>query len=107
MIQFGRFIRTVENLQAPSPLFFLAENVVVSGKDLDAVKDAFGFDWDPITLDALYLSPTRRNRMFVTNIIYSDIDYNSELSLMGPESCLEEGFVVPTHVLTIHVTAKV
>lgn len=107
MIQFGGFIRKLERLQHNHPVFFLAENVRLQDQDREAVRDAFGFDWDPIQLDALYVSPTRRDRMFLTNVPYQDIDYNCELSHVGPRDCLEEGFCVPAHVLDPNVTAKV
>ena len=107
MIRFGELIRKIERLQHPHPVFFLAENVFLSGHDRTEVMEAFGMDWDPIALDAQYLSPTRRNRHFVTNIPLSDVDFTKEISIEGPSSCLEEGFFVPAHLLDPEVTAKV
>lgn len=106
MIRFGELIRKIERLQHPHPVFFLAENVFLSGHDRTEVMEAFGMDWDPIALDAQYLSPTRRNRHFVTNIPLSDVDFTKEISIEGPSSCLEEGFFVPAHLLDPEVTAK-
>jgi hypothetical protein len=56
MIRFGMFIRTLERLQRHDmphcKLFFLVENVVLFGDDLEQVCNAFGLEWDPIELDA-------------------------------------------------------
>jgi site-specific DNA-cytosine methylase len=56
MVRFGMFIRTLERLQREDmprcKLFFLVENVVLTGDDLEQVCDAFGLEWDPIELDA-------------------------------------------------------
>ena len=110
MLQFGRTIRLLERLQRSMynvDLFFLAENVWLKGDDLSEVRDAFGFDWDPILLDAFYLSPTRRKRHFFTNIPLDDIDYSGKLSEVGPASCLQSGFCVPAHILDPETTVKV
>jgi site-specific DNA-cytosine methylase len=106
MMRFGRAIRMIERLQSPHPLFFVAENVWLSGDDRTKIMEAFGFDWDPIALDAQYLSPARRNRHFLTNIPLPDVDFNSDLSCIGPSSCLKEGFLVPAHIVDPEVTAK-
>ena len=56
MVRFGMFIRMLERLQRVDmphcKLFFLVENVVLTGDDLAKVCDAFGLEWDPIELDA-------------------------------------------------------
>lgn len=107
MLQLGSFCRSLERIQHPHPLLFCGENVWLEDKDRESVSRAFGLDWDPIALDALYLSPTRRNRHFLTNIPQSDIDYGSDLSHLSPKDCLEEGFYVPAQLLDKDVTAKV
>ena len=107
MLSFGRRIREIERYQTPHPIFFLAENVFLSGADLADVRDAFGLDWDPIALDAQYLSPTRRNRHFFINTPLPDVDFTNEISMQGPISCLEEGFVLPVYIVDRQVTAKV
>ena len=38
-------------------LFFIAENVILRGDDLKEVCNAFEHAYDPIEIDALYLSP--------------------------------------------------
>ena len=106
MVQFGRFIRKIERLQSPHPLFFLAENVWLKGDDLEAVREAFGFDWDPVLIDALYFSPTRRKRHFFTNIPLINFDYGSDLSEVSPQSCLEDGFCVPAHFIEPNLAVK-
>jgi hypothetical protein len=58
LLRFGRLIRNIERHQAPHPVFFLAENVFLSGDDRTAVMEAFGMDWDPIALDAQYFPHT-------------------------------------------------
>ena len=110
MVQFAQFIRNIEMLQnadQPHPLFFLAENVWLKGSDLEEVRDAFAFDWDPILLDAQYLSPSRRKRHFFMNIPLLDMDYDGPLSQLGPTSCLEDDFCVPAHLVDPDTTAKV
>lgn len=61
MIHFGSLIRRMERLQQVEfdghRLFFLAENVVFRGDDLETVRSAYGMDWDPIDFDAKYVSP--------------------------------------------------
>jgi hypothetical protein len=57
MLRFGRFIRKLERLQGEDKLFFLVENVVLTGEDLENVCDAFGLEWDPIEFDSQYFSP--------------------------------------------------
>lgn len=107
MVRFGQFIRLLERLQRPHPVFFMAENVVLRKDDMRVVKDAFGFDWDPINLDALYFSPARRNRHFFTNIPLDFFEYDTPLSELGPTSCLEDGYRIPAHILDPDVKAKV
>ena len=81
--------------------------MILAGTDLTEVRDAFGLDWDPIALDAQYLSPTRRNRHFFSNIPLPSVDFTTEASMEGPTSCLEDGFVLPAHIVDPGVTAKV
>lgn len=109
MLKFGRMIRKIERLQRPNPLFFLAENVILKGDDLEETRDAFGLDFDPITVDAMYLSPTRRKRHFIMNIplVLGDFDFQGSASEVGPSSCLEEGFKVPGHIIENNFAAKV
>lgn len=99
MIRFGKVIRKIEKMQGDHPLFFLAENVVVDHDDLAAVRNAFQTDWDPILFDAQYVSPTRRKRHFVTNIVLEDIPFTGEDSMTGPNSCLEKGFCTAAHLV--------
>ena len=106
MLDFGRTIREIERYQQPHLLYFLAENVRLSGKDKQEVMDAFGLDWDPIELDAKYLSPCRRDRHWFTNIPFRYLDCQSPVSLQGPESCLEDGYSIPAHIVDPNTTAK-
>lgn len=101
MISFLEKIKTLKEAQQakyPSrPLFFLVENVPLKGDDLTEACKAIGYDWDPVRLDALYVSPARRNRNFFTNIAFEDVDYDGPLSHSTPECCIEHGFCVPAH----------
>jgi C-5 cytosine-specific DNA methylase len=109
-LDFGNSIRTIERLQSPHPLFFLAENVILKGDDLEAVREAFGFDWDPIRFDSKYISPARRDRHFVSNVSTEDLagfDYQGLASEIGPDSCLDPDFHLPAHVFDPEMTAKV
>lgn len=101
MLEFGRLIRKLERFQSPHPLLFMAENVLMKGADLEEVREAFAVDFDPIEFDAAYVSPTRRKRLFFTNIpprladrfVYDGLD-----SYLGPSSCLETGFKLAAHI---------
>lgn len=95
MLEFARFIRELERLQQPHPLWFLVENVVLRGDDLFVVRDAFGIEWDPVELDALYLSPIRRKRHFFFNFSMQNIDFEGPASESLPACCLEDGFDIP------------
>ena len=106
MLNFGRTIRKIERYQHPHSLYFLAENVRLHGQDKQEVMDAFGLDWDPIELDAKYLSPCRRDRHWFTNIPFRYLDYQSPVSLQGPEPCLEDGYAIPAHIVDPNTTAK-
>ena len=86
----GKFVRTLERLQH-TPVYYLAENVFLTGSELHEVNAAFGIDWDPINLDAKDFSPCRRNRHFWTNIPLDNFDY-TEGAPIGPASCLAEGY---------------
>ena len=105
LTNFGRFIRLVERIQTPKPLYFLAENVIVSGMDKDEINDAFGFDWDPVNVDAKDLSPARRNRDFWTNIPLDNLDYTTG-SGIDPSTCLEEGYVLPGQIVEPEIHVK-
>ena len=107
LLSFGRRIREIERYQLPHPVFFLAENVFLTGADLKEVREAFGLDWDPVALDSQYFSPTRRNRHFLSNIPLPSVDFTTEVSMEGPKSCLKDGFVLPAHIVDPGVTAKV
>ena len=51
MRDFGCLIRKIEKEQKPHPLFHMAENVCLSGNNLEAVCAPFEIDWHPIRLD--------------------------------------------------------
>ena len=107
LLSFGRRIREIERYQACHVMFFLVETMFVTGDDLTKVREAFELDWDPIALDSQYFSPTSRNRHFLTNIPLVSVDFTTEVSMKGPKSCLENGFVVGAHIVDPDVTAKV
>jgi len=102
MLEFGRFIRKLERLQSPHPLLFMAENVLMKDADLAEAREAFAVDFDPIEFDAAYVSPTRRKRVFFTNIpprLAERFVYDGVESYLGPSSCLETGFKLPAHIV--------
>ena len=87
LLWMGRIVRKLERMQLTKwrdrPLFFVAENVQLRDADeRNEVTGAFEFDFDPIHLDAQYLSPVRRNRHYWTNIPLASIDYKSKASMM-------------------------
>ena len=102
MLEFGRFIRKLERLQSPHPLLFMAENVLMKDADLAEAREAFAVDFGPIEFDAAYVSPTRRKRVFFTNIpprLAERFVYDGVESYLGPSSCLETGFKLPAHIV--------
>jgi hypothetical protein len=44
------------------------------------------------------LSPCRRNRIFLSNIPLPDLDFSNDAFHLGPESCLDLGFVLPAQL---------
>jgi hypothetical protein len=108
MLELGKYIRLMEQNQKPHPLFFFVEYLFCekNPQRMD-IMEAFGFDWDPFTLNSKYLSPIRRNQHFITNIPLPNIDFTSEISMQGPESCLEPGFFVAAHLVDPEISAKV
>lgn len=77
MVRFGRLIQEIQQHchQKGHHLLFMAENVPLENDqnepldegDLELVKAAFGLEWS-IDLDAMYFSPARRKRTFLSNI---------------------------------------
>ena len=60
--KFGKFIRKLgkhqqDQFQKENGVLFIAENVILRGDDLKKVRKAFGIKFDPIEMDALYVSP--------------------------------------------------
>jgi hypothetical protein len=108
--QFLKFIRRVEHYQKKKtknhPLFFVVENVILTGKNLEEVNGAFQFDWDPIMLDAGYFSPAQRRRHFWTNIPLSN-DLVCDQNIAEPEVCLDNHMVFPAHIVhpELHIKA--
>jgi len=69
MMKFASLIHKIKKhaLQNENPLFFLCENVPISIKHgLLEIEDKFQVVG--VTLDAKYLSPCKRNRMYFTNV---------------------------------------
>jgi hypothetical protein len=83
------------------PVCFLAEGVWLQDNDRQAAREAFGFDWDPLQLDALCVSPMPRDCIFLANVPHQDVDHNCELSHVGPRDCLKEGVCVPVRMCWI------
>ena len=98
MLELGRVIRTMEKIQKANnnhPLYYLVENVVTQGNDLDAIRAAFDMDWDPIKLNAASVSPCLRNRHFYSNIPpYLPHFFDGPWLESTPGKCLEQGFQV-------------
>lgn len=100
MLRFGHLIKAIQRHQDQKDhhVFFMAENVVIDNDrdkpwvegTLERIKDAFAIDWS-IVLDALYFSPVRRKRTFLSNIPLSTkiSDYFEE---GVSTSCLREGY---------------
>lgn len=100
MLQCGKFIRTIVRMQQTMKhsVFFLAENVVTTRKNLDDICKAFGMDWDPVRLNAEKVSPCLRDRHYYTNIppFLQGLEDGSDGTRLDPKPtcCLDEGFQV-------------
>jgi site-specific DNA-cytosine methylase len=69
MMKFASLVHDLKNhtLQNQNPLFFLCENVPIS-MDCGLLEIEEKFQVVGVTLDAKYLSPCKRNRMYFTNV---------------------------------------
>jgi len=105
LTQFGEVANFIQSVQE-TPLYYLAENVVVRDDDLFELRKKFKLDHDPINLDAQYFSPARRNRHFWTNIPLEDFDYSDKGIDSDPRSCLEEGFCVKGQIIEDDMSVK-
>lgn len=105
MTQFGEVANFIQSIQE-TPLYYLAENVKVSGEDLSKLRKSFQFDLDPINLDSQYFSPARRNRHFWTNVPLEHFDYGEKGFDSDPRSCLEEGFCVTGQIIEDNMSVK-
>jgi hypothetical protein len=103
MVQLAKFIRELERLQKPHPLWFFVENTILEEDDLRAVRDALGVEWGPIELDALHLSPIRRKRHYFFNFPMQNIDPNGPAAKSSPDCCLLDGFDIPA---TLHQNSR-
>jgi hypothetical protein len=94
----GKLVHAIRNhkLQRGHPLFFLAENVVLRDKDLDAISDSFGIT--PLEVDAHYYSPCRRKRHFFMNYPV-DLDFTTVAASSEVTSCLEQGWLHPADAI--------
>jgi site-specific DNA-cytosine methylase len=88
----GKLVTFIQRheLQRGKKVFFLVENVLLSGDDLHRARQAFGVTFGPLEVDAMYVSPCHRRRFFFTNIKQTeDFDYGAKIL---PETCLEDGY---------------
>jgi hypothetical protein len=69
IMKFASLIHTIKNhaLQDENPLFFLCENVPISIKH-GRIEIEDKFQVVGVILDAKYLSPCKRNRIYFTNV---------------------------------------
>lgn len=74
----------------------MVENVFISSqKERTTISNAFGFQWEPLELDAWQVSPGARKRHFFINIPYSDTKEGHDCCGVTPESCLDDGYSLP------------
>mmetsp|Transcript_10420 Transcript_10420/g.15921 ORF Transcript_10420/g.15921 Transcript_10420/m.15921 type:complete len:775 (-) Transcript_10420:120-2444(-) len=106
LTQFGEVVNHIQSLQKETPLYYLAENVVVRRDDRAAIGKSFQLDHDPINLDAQYFSPARRNRNFWTNIPFADFEYADSGTGSRPRTCFEDGFYLPEEICEDGIYAK-
>jgi hypothetical protein len=106
LIQLAQFIRELQNLQNPHPLWFFVESTILKQHDVCAVRDAFGVKWGPIEFEAAFLSPIHRKRHYFFNFPLQSIDLQGPAAKSVPACCLENGFNIPAESEDI-VVAKV
>jgi hypothetical protein len=103
LIAFGDLIKQIREHvgQKNQHLFFLVENVILSGNDLIQAREAYGITWDPVEFDAKYVSPCRRNRHFFMNVPLdlSNFDFQGPASEVNPNSSLEQGYQLAANII--------
>ena len=63
----AEFIVNVQKKQSPHHVWYLIENVVLRGDDLEEICKAFG-DTAPMRVDSYHFSPCNRNRHYFVNV---------------------------------------
>jgi len=112
MLEFGNFIRRVKqhSHQQRRHLFFLSENVIIRNQrnmplqlgEREYISKAYGIEWDPVELDAKYVSPCHRDRNFFTNIPL-ELEHNFFVRLDANDAipsstrCLQDGYRLAAH----------
>jgi hypothetical protein len=109
MMEFSRTVRRIEAhpAQKGRKIFFLAENVILRGDDVEAVSDAFGMP--PLSLDSSCFSPCTRKRMYWTNVALQNFDHvfkNEETSPILPSSCLFDDCIAGGSILNSGTRTK-
>ena len=93
MLKFSELIcrMQVHKKQDEHPLFFLVENVTLTGKDLNQVSKVL--DVSPIPLQSSCFSPCSRDRMYWVNYPVNHHSYADKSSAkLSAQLCLEDGF---------------
>ena len=103
--ELGQLIDRIQKhqLQQKRHLFFLTENTIRRGKDLDEISEAFRIT--PLEVDAHYFSPCRRKRHFFMNYPV-DFDLTGVASDSDVRSCLNDGWMHPADAQSLGFEAK-
>ena len=110
----AKLIKTLRDVQT-TDFFYVIENVPLQNDisvplemgDRQQVCDLLNHPWDPVELDAQYFSPCKRKRVFYSNIPLAHHDLGDSLaSALTGSDCLEDGFVLPCHVVEPELRAK-
>ena len=92
-LRFSKFIRRMQEheKQKGRPLFFLVENVKLTGNDLDLVSKEL--NTSPISLPSSCFSPCSRDRMYWVNFLVNRHSYADKSSAkISAQLCLQDGF---------------
>jgi len=80
-----------EDIKTTTPFYWLFENVIMDTEDRNTIS--FSLGCDPVKMDAMYVSPMKRPRLYWSNIpgLGDPIQPNPEQDKLDLQQCLEPG----------------
>lgn len=80
-----------EDMKTTTPFYWLFENVIMDTEDRNTIS--FSLGCDPVKMDAMYVSPMKRPRLYWSNIpgLGDPIQPNPDQDKLELQQCLEPG----------------